>query len=231
MLYGIGEQVSSSTKHDSNSVEIEWVHCNRCLSKTKHFVISNHVRQEIIDPQNNIWFRTNHTLFSCCGCESFALRRVLTCSEWTDGYEMFSEIEFYPPQVSRQAPKWKEELPQDIRDLMTEVYTALHSDSRRLALMGARTLIDMFVLDKIGDVGTFQEKIKALIDNGYLGSQQVKILNVALEAGNAAAHRGYQPSPEDLNHVIDVVESLLQSYVLEKVSNSVEGRIPSRKKS
>jgi hypothetical protein len=115
-----------------------------------------------------------------------------------------------------------------MHELLSEIYTALHLNSRRLALMGVRTIIDMFVLDKIGDVGTFQQKLQTLVDGGYLGSQQKDILNVALEAGNAAAHRGYKPSSEVLSHVIDVVESLLQSYALEKVSDSVKAKIPSR---
>jgi hypothetical protein len=97
--------------------------------------------------------------------------------------------------------------------------------------MGARTVIDMFVLDKIGDVGTFKQKLQALVDGGYLGSQQQDILNVALEAGNAAVHRGYKPSVEVLTHVIDVVENLLYLYALTGASNSVKSRIPSRTKS
>jgi Domain of unknown function (DUF4145) len=219
--------MSSHIGTDNQLVKFEWVHCNYCLHPTKHSVLSEHNRKQVEKHSGyDIWWNTRYTLFTCLGCESITLRRELTCSEWDDGFE----IEFSPPQVSRQLPKWRDELPKEIRDLMTEVYTALHSDSRRLALMGARTLIDMFVLDKIGDVGTFKEKLQALIQRGYLGSQQESVLNVALEAGNAASHRGYQPSSEDLNHVIDIVENLLQSYALEKASNSVKGKIPTRSK-
>jgi hypothetical protein len=173
------------------------------------------------------WWHKTYTLFICCGCESITLRRQMVFSEWESDEP---EIEFYPPQVSRQLPKWRDELPPEIRELLSEIYTALHSNSRRLALMGVRTVIDLFVLDRIGDIGTFQQKLQALVDAGYLGSQQREILNVALEAGNAAAHRGYKPSSEVLSHTIDVVESLLQSYPLEKMSNSVKGKIPSRPK-
>jgi Domain of unknown function (DUF4145) len=204
----------------------ERVHCNNCLHKTKHFLIAEH-SQEITEPSGyeycDFWWHIKHTLLVCCGCESVTLRREFMFSEWDE-----PEITFYPPQVSRRLPDWQVQLPSEIQELLIEIYTALHSNSRRLALMGARTVIDMFVLDKIGDVGTFKQKLQALVDEGYLGNQQRDILNVALEAGNAAAHRGYKPSSEVLSHVIDVVESLVQSYALEKASDSVKEKIPHR---
>ena len=214
---------------DTQTSKTEWIHCNKCLHKTKHSIFAEHSRTTTEPSRYEdyyYWWETTHTLLMCCGCESITLRRKFIFSEMDDGDE--AKEEFYPPQVSRRLPDWHEELPSELQELLNEVYTALHSDSRRLALMGARTVIDMFVLDKIGDVGTFKQKLQALVENGYLGSQQRDILDVALDAGNAAAHRGYKPSPEVLNHVIDVVESLVQSYALEKASKSVKEAIPSR---
>jgi Domain of unknown function (DUF4145) len=218
-----------SSNLGSNNQKTEWVHCNCCLHRTKHSILAEHEKR-VTEPYLEyvtLWWHTTYTLFICCGCESITLRRQMTFSEW-ESDEL--EIEFYPPQVSRQLPKWHDELPYEIHELLSEIYTALHLNSHRLALMGVRTIIDMFVLDKIGDIGTFQQKLKALVDGGYLGSQQKDILNVTLEAGSAAAHRGYKPSSEVLNHAVDVVESLLQSYALEKMSHSVKAKIPLRTK-
>lgn len=94
--------------------------------------------------------------------------------------------------------------------------------------MGARTLIGIFALDKIGDTGTFQEKLKALVKEGYLVHKQQDLLNTALDAGNAAAHRAYRPSAETLNHVIDVVENLIHSYAPEKAGKVAKAEIPPR---
>jgi Domain of unknown function (DUF4145) len=221
----------SSNIDSKNQLEnMEWIHCNGCLRKTKHCILTEHEHLESDSKYECVWWQTKHTLFICCGCESITLRRQYMFSEWDDEYGG-PEINFYPPQVSRKRPEWHDWLPMEIRDLLTEIYSALHSNSHRLALMGARTVIDMFVLDKIGDVGTFKQKLQALVDGGYLGSQQQEILNVALEAGNAAVHRGYKPSVEVLIHVIDVIENLLYLYALTKASNSVKSKIPSRTKS
>lgn len=213
------------------------IHCNECLRKTKHSVSYRKRHRTPMEPydgydlNSNIEWITENTVFVCCGCESVKLRRMDWCSEWTSYNEgNYEEVSFYPPPVSRRLLEWHKKLPSEIQSLLNEIYTALHSDSRRLALMGARTVIDLFVLDKIGDVGTFQKKIQALVDRGYLGSQQQNTLNVAIDAGNAAAHRGYNPSSEVLNHVIDVIEHLVLSYVFEEESQSIKENIPKRNK-
>lgn len=230
MICFLGSVMSSNTDSNDQSEKMEWIHCNGCLRQTKHSILTEHERQDSGSEDEFIWSHTRHTLFICCGCESITLRREYMFSEWDDEHGG-PDINFYPPQVSRRRPEWHYWLPMEIRDLLTEIYAALHSNSHRLALMGARTVIDMFVLDKIGDVGTFKQKLQALVNDGYLGSQQQDILNVALEAGNAAVHRGYKPSVEVLTHVIDVVENLLYLYALTGASNSVKSRIPSRTKS
>jgi len=74
---------------------------------------------------------------------------------------------------------------------MTEIYAALHADSRSLALMGARTLVDMAILDKIGDAGSFQKKLELMEQKGFVARENRQFLSAALDAGNAAAHRGY----------------------------------------
>jgi hypothetical protein len=52
------------------------------------------------------------------------------------------------PSFFRRMPKWAKEIPHEASELMKEVNTALHNDSRRLAIMGARSLVDMFMNDK-----------------------------------------------------------------------------------
>lgn len=220
--------MSPNSNSDNQLTEIiEWIHCSDCLRLTRHSVLAQHEKMSEGEPiaYCRPWWNTTYTLLMCCGCESATLRIHKDCSEWDDDYV---EIEFYPTQIFRRPSRWRFEIPYEMHDLLSEIYAALHSNSYRLALMGARTMIDMFILDKIGDIGTFQQKLDALVDRGYLASQQKDILSVALEAGNAAVHRRYKPSSEVLNHVIDVVETLLQSYALEKASDSVKNKIPHR---
>jgi len=95
--------------------------------------------------------------------------------------------------------------------------------------MGARTLVDMVMLRTVGDRGDFATKLHALYVDGYIGSRGRDILNTALDAGSAAAHRGYRPDAEALKAVMDIVESLLESvFHLEGVARRLKKDIPPR---
>jgi len=165
-------------------------------------------------------------MLECRGCHFVTLRRTFTFSEW-DG----SEVQCFPAPVSRRLPAWKGKLPSEVVALMEEVYTALHADSRRLAMMGTRTLIDMAILETVGDVGTFQSKLNAMKNGGYVAQRQVEVLEAALNAGHAAGHRGHLPSTDELKEVMDILENLLQAiYVLGDVAARLKKSIPRRHK-
>lgn len=136
---------------------------------------------------------------------------------------------FYPPRISRRTPPWANKLPKDIGAVVDEVYRALQADSPRLATIGARTIVDLVILDKVGDVGTFIKKLAALEALGFVGRKNREFISAALEAGSAAAHRGVAPDVADLNRVMDIVESLLESvYILEEAADHLRKITPPR---
>jgi hypothetical protein len=118
-----------------------------------------------------------------------------------------------------------------VMTLMKQVYTALDSNSRGLALMGARAAVDIVLVEKVGDSGGFAEKLKTAEAAGILGRKNRQVLDAALDAGNAAAHRGYQATADDVNAVIDIVENLLQAvYHLESLADRLKRTTPARAK-
>jgi len=153
------------------------------------------------------------------------MRRRFFFSEWER--DEFEE-QFFPPQVSRKAPQWAERLPEEMQELLKEVYTALHANSKRLAVMGARTLVDLFITGHIGDEGTFKRKLELLEENGFISRRNQNVLATALEAGHASSHRGYLPSATELASVMDIVENLLHSDLLEKDAEELSKKIPPR---
>ncbi len=163
-------------------------------------------------------------MLECCGCESVSLKKEFYFSEWDD-----TEVEYYPPQVSRQLPRWYEELPGEMDELLQEVYSALHADSRRLALMGARTLVDMYMNEQLGDIGGFETKLSALERNGLISKLNKEYLEAALNAGHTAAHMAHKARVVEVNQVIDIVENLLQNYVLKEAAENLKVKTPSRK--
>lgn len=205
-----------------------WSHCNKCGQETMHNVVKVIRRSRDYDAdQYSVSVGTNWRILQCCGCHEVAMSRVDWCSEDDpqDGYTPT----YFPPRVSRRKPDWllRHEAP-GYHGLLDEVYTALHADSRRLAMMGARAIIDKAIFKKIGDQGSFVAGLEALQKANLLSMQERPIIEAAFEAGSAAMHRGHQPTVDSLNTVIDIVERVIHAEVLEEKAKELAAATPKR---
>lgn len=204
-------------------------YCNRCNHPTHHDVLH---RQETYDQEidhsngtHEEWTYT-HTMLQCRGCEDVSMR----IDHWHSGYGE-DEPELYPPRISRKSPAWLWKLPSDWWSLLREIYGALHADSRRLAMMGARTVIDLYLTEAVGNTGSFENRLDLLVSSGKLATDDKATLKAALEAGNATAHRGHIPNYSDLNSVMDIVEHLLHGFVIKQSTEDLQNNTPPRPKS
>lgn len=204
---------------------IQRLHCNGCRRITLHKLLKE-THDDGSEPYDggHIWWHIVHQMFECCGCKSVVVRRSHEFSEWD-----YPDVRFFPPPVSRQKPKWFQQIPGSLRSLLTEIYNSLDADTSALPLMGARAILDMVIVDKVGDIGTFAEKLKKLETQGFISQKNREILDAALDAGSAAAHRGYAPKLADVQAVMDIVENLLQAiYVLDKIAMEIKKSTPPR---
>lgn len=193
--------------------ETRRAHCSNCGSETNHFRIAarSHTVSEPSDDQYEVSWTTNYNMLECCGCGSAHLERLFWCSEWDHGdYEKHR----FPPELSRRPPKWHGQLTEEEKSLFQEVYTALHADSRRLAVMGTRALLDIFMTRQVGDIGGFEAKLNALEKKGRISSNDKSTLQAALDAGHAVTHRGHCPSVQEVNYVIDIIENCSRAMCL-----------------
>ena len=179
--------------------------------------------------ESSTWWHETWEMVECCGCEEVKLQRRSLSSQ--DDSREGERVSYFPAAVSRRLPNWSAKLPYEVRDLLNEVYAAIHAGSCRLATVGARTLIDITMLDnKVGDVGSFKDKLAAMEQKGFLGVKNREFLEVAIDAGNAAAHRGLRLPPDKLFLVMDIVENMLQtSHVLEAAGQELRTEIPPRR--
>src|SRR5258708_1185612 len=96
-------------------------------------------------------------------------------------------------------------------------------------MMGARTLVDMLIVEKVGDVGGFKDKLKELENAGFVSSQNREVLWAALDVGNAAAHRGHAATEAEVQAVMDIVENMLQAvYVFPDMARRLKQSTPQR---
>ena len=201
-------------------------HCNNCLRRTDHDLLLSMTVEDDEDLGDALfWWTNQYDVLQCRGCRAVSLRDT-----YEDATKSGKRITFYPPRVSRREPSWRWKLPSEIRELLDEIYTALHHDKRRLAMMGARTIVDLVMTQEVGADGTFRERLGALHERGVVSARGRDVLEVALDAGSAAAHRGYKPTADDLNAVIDIVENLLEAtYYLKSIAAGVKKSTPPRR--
>ena len=214
-----------------SSPRVERIHCNKCLGKTNHSLVHEIQGNRGSESDGDFTFEwnTSYAVLQCDGCQEVVLRRTYGDSEIE-----YPVVSYFPPPTSRPPPTWLYNLPGKLSMLLREIYRSLDAGNTWLSMMGARTLVDLVLVEKLGDEGSFEAKLKKLEEQHLISAPGRVVLDAALDAGNAAAHRGYAAKPTQVNAVMDIVENLLQAvYVLpdmaEDLKNSTPAR-PSRKK-
>lgn len=207
--------------------KLQRVHCNACRRKTDHRLlktVQGDTGSEQYDENYAIWWETKFDVLQCCGCREVVLRRTYMFSEYDE-----AEVRYFPPPISRHSPEWAHELPYDLKLVLDEIYRSLDANNRRLPMMGARTLVDMMIVEKVGDLGTFALGLKALQESGFVSSKNREVLEAVLDAGSAAAHRGHAAKLENVNNTMDIVENMLQAvYLLHDAAQKLKDCTPPR---
>ncbi|HMJ63720.1 MAG TPA: DUF4145 domain-containing protein [Candidatus Binatia bacterium] len=181
------------------------------------------------------WWETYRTL-RCAGCDAISLQIDSGNSEAFDDHgQPDVKTRHYPPRIFRAKPRWCSELafifncPDEIQDLLKEVYICLQNDCVRAAAMAARALLEHVFVSTCGDQGSFTRNVDAFQKAGHLSQSQRELLDTVLDAGHATMHRSFKPSKHDLSTVMDVVEIIIQlQYVHNQTVQELKKRIPQR---
>jgi hypothetical protein len=141
------------------------------------------------------------------GCEEFYYRK----EQWNAFRLKNSRVTYWPAPTKRQLPPWVDTVlcwdDPELGDLITETYSALNNDARVLAALGLRTVFDRAAEDLGVDPAlTFREKLDALEQIGKIGRSEKDALEVLTDAGGAAAHRGWKPSVDQLQTLMEIGE-------------------------
>lgn len=227
---------------EKDKVEILKAHCNQCGGERRHELLHHETIRgsEVVDKRFAIDWADRYEMLKCCGCENVAMRHLHWFSEdmGSDGRPTVY-TSYYPPATSRREPRWLElvddMLAEDeqlyVVSLLREIYSALHNDARRLASMGIRALIEHMMIHKVGDTGTFGGNLQKFESDGFISSKQKERLETILDAGHAAIHRAFHPSKEDLNILMDITESVVETvYAHEDKTKLLRKRVPPRNK-
>jgi hypothetical protein len=199
--------------------------CSECLRPTAHEVLHQAYNR----------FGDLYVTLQCRGCETISL-----CRQELFGDEFNQDIRktFYPSPVSRKKPSWLSSLASGtlgsvgddkLVDLMHEIYQAIDGGQHRLAAMGIRALLEQIMRAKIGDNGSFPEKMQRLQDKGYISLIQRDAMRETIEVGHAAMHRAFAPSEQELNKALDIVEGIMAAiFDHSEAALTLAKRVPPR---
>jgi uncharacterized protein DUF4145 len=174
-------------------------------------------------------------ILRCKGCDCETVRRIEYWKMLEDAfedilreqigdqeYEALFQITRYPPPMARRAPGWiallaraERNIPNGVTELVREIYQALQSGSRRLVVMGVRSVLEAVIFDKTNrDERNFKKNLNNFQQAGYLSTHQEKNVYEIIKAGNASTHRGWTPTDDEVTTLLDITESVIESTYL-----------------
>jgi hypothetical protein len=211
----------------ADDVRIVPAPCSTCLGETRHAVLFEIAQREELTIERS-------ALLQCGGCGrvSMGYQRV-----WIDDGDI--DNEFYPAPITRKQPTWVLELglgffgkdKEAIGALLSEVYQAVANGQRRLAAMGIRAALEQVMIATIGDLHSFDDKLDAFQNGGFISSVQRDAMRATLDVGNAAMHRGHLPTEDDLRLALDIVEGVFAPIFVHKdKAQKLSDAVPPRRR-
>jgi hypothetical protein len=231
--------------HNPQEITVRKAHCSKCGGGRNCDILGAHDER-----YNDEHFDccTSWYLFQCRGCEHVFVQTVYTDSEnidWqygpngeTEGYAV-ETMRYWPALAKRRRPEWitahgidSDHNVRALDDSLFELYGALDNDLTILAAIGIRTSFDIASeLLGIAPELRFQEKLKELVNLGHIGTVDKEHLDALIDAGSASAHRGWQPTTEDLNTMMEVLENFLHaSFVAPKKQKHLQDKVSKMRK-
>lgn len=186
---------------------------------------------------------TYYRVLECRGCGQNYFKSTYSNSEDLNDYydeetglearEYIETVKYWPPAAKRQPPEWAHEINSKDRilgSLFDDVYTALSNNLGVLAAIGMRTVFDRASeLLKIHPNTSFQHKLDELTTGDHITGKEKAVLGALIDAGSAAAHRGWQPKPKELDAMMIILEAFLhRAFLLEDIGAELEKGVPKR---
>ncbi|MBD9642942.1 DUF4145 domain-containing protein [Pantoea sp. PNT02] len=190
--------------------------------------------------------KDKYFLLECRGCETVYTYIVSINSEDTDyryDHEVGQDVIVYNETINtfpsinleESTPEWVWQLrsvDRQLHTIISEIYSAYDKGSLILASIGLRTAFDRATeVLQIDPAISLQEKVSALLKEGFIGQTEADVLKVITEVGNAAAHRAWSPSKEEFASLIGPFEHFITRNILsEKNFELIKEKIPAKPK-
>ncbi|GDB39423.1 DUF4145 domain-containing protein [Escherichia coli] len=197
-------------------------YCRDCCKNTNHNVLLEHTDAYREEYSCDI----SYQILQCLGCDTKSFRNVfydLEAAYPTDenNWEVPEEVTVYPKAVEgHKEIKNLWDLPDIVRTIYSEVLTALRENSKVLAGLGLRAVVEAVCNDLTIPGRNLEVRINKLVSSGYISKNDAERLHGIRFMGNDAAHDIKTPKSTTLSVALQIVEHLIASvYILENQAN------------
>lgn len=216
--------------------------CPDCARNTNCIVLFSKGK-ETPDEGTGIYQFDVFSVLECLGCETVFFQKVHKNSEnyfpsenedgsW--GNEYFDIKQYWPNTKKFVIRAFSiddfRRKNADFADLLSTVYQAANDNLSVLAAIGIRTCFDLYALEMdVDDKLPFAKKLEKLKELGVIGETQLEALKVLVDAGNAAAHRGWKPKTKELELLLDILaDRISEHYFRSETLEELRKTIPTR---
>lgn len=217
-------------------------HCPEC-GPNRNADVVGHYQMRDHDEEHLVWAKTDYRILRCRGCGAVYFQTDYIYSEdvefsinpHTGEHEATipNKVTHWPAPSKRKQPDWAGGLfivDNDLHSLFDDIYVALNSDLRALSAIGIRTAFDRASeLLGVNPAKNFAEKLTELVQIGKIGESERDTLNILIDAGSAAAHRGWKPEPRELDAMMSIIEAFLyRAFILDAEAKSLKQKVPAK---
>jgi hypothetical protein len=215
-------------------------HCPRCGPNRQADVVGEHQTKW---DNGDVWGRLDYRILQCRGCndvyfqveEIFSEDQEVRANPVTGEGELYlpPKFTYWPPPPKRPKPDWIFQLDDiSLLSLLEEIYAARNNDLDVLCAIGIRTAFDRASeLLSVDPNQSFSAKLTELETRGDISRKDKETLDTLVDAGSAAAHRGWRPRQHELDTMMGIIEGFLQrKFILEASASKMKQRVPQRPK-
>jgi hypothetical protein len=214
-------------------------HCPQCGPNRWADVKAKFKTHEDIDER--VWAESKYYILQCPACEEvyFLSDDVFSANvtyredpiTGVEEADYAHTIKQWPSPSHRQRPDWMSEIwlyDLQIHKLLADTYKALDNHLYIFAAIGIRTTFDR-ASEFLGvdPAKRFDEKLYELFDRGKIGKDEREMLDALTNAGSAAAHRGWEPSAQQLDVMMSSIEGFIyRAFILGHQTKSLREAVP-----
>lgn len=202
--------------------------CNVCGPEKRHVVERSYFDVKDDDYGERYWF--DYEICRCLGCDAIVFREgwrtshEQNCDPETGAVTLDEHEELWHTRAARHTGVSVEQLPDDLRAAYLQTKAAMGAGHHILAGVGLRAILEFVASDKTGQGNKLKQQIRSLVNAGKCPFE-VDTLDKIRFIGNDAAHRLDQPSHEEIDIGMRLVENLLDAfYVLPKQAEKIQRR-------